>query len=298
MTPYRNSGMQICGCPILLGCTHMNKVSDKKSKLTIKLSIILMISVFFFGLAYWLVGYFDNHGIYLNKVRAGFWESIYFSIVTITTLGYGDFAPLGFSRFLVSLESTFGLIFIGYGISQVLSLKQEAVIEYIVNDRILQTYNECILTLTEAKEGIGDRRRFIKHGGDVDRIDFIYNKANPFYSALKAIKAINGYTKHIEEIDKTNLLEKHIERASHHIEELIGFARNYISALDNKNIKWRTSRTNKILIQLCDAVDTFTSKYISYTKYHTESYKGGGLYKEMVSNKVKDIRTKVTSPPN
>jgi hypothetical protein len=270
----------------------MNKVGDKKYKLTINLSLILIVAVFFFGLTYWLVGFIENNGIYSNGIRAGFWESIYFSVVTITTLGYGDFTPLGISRFLVSFESIFGLIFIGYGISQVLSVRQEAVVEYIANNRIFQTYNECIVTITEAKESIGDRRRFIKHKGKVDPIDFIYNKANPFYPALKAIQTINGYTSHIEEIDKTNLLEKHIERASHHVEELMGFTRKYITILEVKGVTWRTPRTKQILIQLCDAADLFIEEYIPYTKYQTETYKGGGSYKNIVSLIVKDIRLK------
>ncbi len=36
-------------------------------------------------------------------------ESIYFSVVTFSTLGYGDLAPIGFSRFIAILEALSGI---------------------------------------------------------------------------------------------------------------------------------------------------------------------------------------------
>jgi voltage-gated potassium channel len=39
--------------------------------------------------------------------------ALYFSIVTITTLGYGDYTPIGgLGRFLVSAETIMGIVFI------------------------------------------------------------------------------------------------------------------------------------------------------------------------------------------
>jgi hypothetical protein len=44
--------------------------------------------------------------------------SLYFSVVTFTTLGYGDISPLGINRLIVSIESIIGIslniAFIGY----------------------------------------------------------------------------------------------------------------------------------------------------------------------------------------
>ncbi len=35
-------------------------------------------------------------------------NSIYFSVVTFTTLGYGDISPLGFARFIAAFEAFMG----------------------------------------------------------------------------------------------------------------------------------------------------------------------------------------------
>ena len=46
--------------------------------------------------------------------RLGFWESFYVSVVTFTTLGYGDFAPADvLARTLHGFEAVFGALFLG-----------------------------------------------------------------------------------------------------------------------------------------------------------------------------------------
>ena len=37
-----------------------------------------------------------------------YWQSLYFSVVTFTTLGYGDILPIGISRLFASIEALLG----------------------------------------------------------------------------------------------------------------------------------------------------------------------------------------------
>ena len=39
-----------------------------------------------------------------------FEDALYFSTVTITTVGYGDFVPLGVNRWLAALEAFLGML--------------------------------------------------------------------------------------------------------------------------------------------------------------------------------------------
>ena len=41
-------------------------------------------------------------------------DSIYFSTVTFTTLGYGDLSPIGWIRLITSLEAFFGILSMGF----------------------------------------------------------------------------------------------------------------------------------------------------------------------------------------
>ncbi len=43
-----------------------------------------------------------------TEVTASFWDSLYFSIITFTTLGYGDFHAVGIMRFVAAFESFLG----------------------------------------------------------------------------------------------------------------------------------------------------------------------------------------------
>jgi voltage-gated potassium channel Kch len=61
-----------------------------------------------------------------SKYRVNFLDYLYFSSVTITTLGYGDILPNSTKvRFLVMVESFLGVIIVGAFISS-LFMKDEA----------------------------------------------------------------------------------------------------------------------------------------------------------------------------
>ncbi|MYN68480.1 MAG: two pore domain potassium channel family protein [Acidobacteria bacterium] len=61
------------------------------------------------------------HGHGVDKPGLGFLDGIYFSIVTVTSLGYGDISPVGLSRLIVGLEVLFGLAIMGIMIAKVTS---------------------------------------------------------------------------------------------------------------------------------------------------------------------------------
>ena len=53
-------------------------------------------------------------GAYLTfGATSGWWESVYFSVVTFTTLGYGDIQPLGVTRLFAALEALIGYFIFG-----------------------------------------------------------------------------------------------------------------------------------------------------------------------------------------
>lgn len=48
-----------------------------------------------------------------NPVTTDFWECLYFSLVTFTTLGYGDLQPHGLARVLAVIEAFGGYLVLG-----------------------------------------------------------------------------------------------------------------------------------------------------------------------------------------
>lgn len=68
--------------------------------------------IFFFALIY----YFAQSSMNLpaNTKGMSFTDSIYYSTVTFTTLGYGDFYPLGYLRVAAASEAFLGGISLGF----------------------------------------------------------------------------------------------------------------------------------------------------------------------------------------
>jgi len=74
-----------------------------------------------------------GHGI---KGDPGILDAIYFSFVTISTLGYGDFQPEGCGKALAVLEVLAGLLFVGIFVSRLVSARQEALLDFLTKERL------------------------------------------------------------------------------------------------------------------------------------------------------------------
>jgi len=76
--------------------------------------VFIIIILVFAGLYYFLT--LCNNGIvYLPQEsdNVSFLNALYFSVVTISSLGYGDMQPIGWSKFLAGVEVLFGLAMMG-----------------------------------------------------------------------------------------------------------------------------------------------------------------------------------------
>ena len=78
---------------------------------------LLLIPIF--GIIYWL-----NPGFWIEPLS--FIQSIYFSVITITTLGYGDISPITESaRVLTAIEALSGIVLIGLFLNAVAHSRAE-----------------------------------------------------------------------------------------------------------------------------------------------------------------------------
>ncbi|MBD3183482.1 hypothetical protein GF312_14400 [Candidatus Poribacteria bacterium] len=89
---------------------------EKDRKQSILLAIFMMLLSTFacilcFSLIYYKMGVFYDEGS--KRIQALLPECLYFSVVTWTTLGYGDYYPCGWSRFIASFEALIGYAVMG-----------------------------------------------------------------------------------------------------------------------------------------------------------------------------------------
>lgn len=270
----------------------LKSYKNMQVQLAKRLTLILVVTISGFALFYFIFGqleFLGKQGIYLEDAPANFLESLYFSVVTITTLGYGDFTPFGVSRFLSSLEALTGVIFAGYSISQILSVKQDASIEYILKSQIIQNYSGLLGDLKDAKASIKDAHALNKIAikADISTLNLSY--ANPLYSPLIALQKINGYTKHIEEMKMVDEVEDYLNRAAVYIEELSSEVKKYINYVNETNKSWKTKETLGFLSEIIKSLEGFLY-FIDFTKYKKNKYKGHADYKAVINKTISRLR--------
>ncbi|UST75347.1 potassium channel family protein [Pseudomonas siliginis] len=269
------------------------------TKLTLCFVLVaLLFAAFYLGISLAGVPVFQGHS------AIEFRDACYFSLVTMTTLGYGDLQPLGYARLLASIEAVTGLVFAGYAISQVVSLKQERLIEHLVEEQFTFKYNACLASLVEGKELIGDRRREgkelivsgkkteISNSPGLNDRQFMFNQGNPFYPALRSMKLLNECADYAHHHQKTKALLSTVEAAFHQIEELISLVRKYLLTLNQLKVVWNTPRTLSILKDLLEEIELFVNRYLQLTSLAGGVYKNGlRSYREVYIARLEEVRS-------
>lgn len=85
------------------------------------------------ALAYWLLGSVPGHGLSdagepLGTGALDLLRALYFSLVTVTSVGYGDVLPHGLARALSMTEAILGLLLFGVLVARLVSWRQEALV--------------------------------------------------------------------------------------------------------------------------------------------------------------------------
>ena len=74
-----------------------------------------LLAMIFFALLIYKYGTYAVDGNAKVPIDLTLPQSLYLSIITFTTLGYGDFTPTSiFAYFICAIESFFGIIFLGF----------------------------------------------------------------------------------------------------------------------------------------------------------------------------------------
>ncbi|TNC62471.1 potassium channel family protein [Rubellimicrobium roseum] len=74
-------------------------------------------AVWTYALAYWLLAIVWAVPSFSGVPVTGLLDCVYFSVVTYTSLGFGDHVPLGSARLIAGVEALNGLLLIGWSAS-------------------------------------------------------------------------------------------------------------------------------------------------------------------------------------
>ena len=123
-----------------------------ESRLLTLLGIFLAV-VLAFGLFYAFMTPYGN-GISqgeVNPVEFNLLDGLYFSVVTVSSLGYGDMQPVGYSKVAATIEVLIGLGFIGIMIAKLTSRP----IAHLVSRVFVSTTRERLVEFAESFRAVG-----------------------------------------------------------------------------------------------------------------------------------------------
>jgi hypothetical protein len=89
-------------------------------------------------------------------VNATFLECVHFSVVTIATLGYGDFRPQSYGRLVADIEVVLGIVLMGVFISRLVSRQQDRMMKRLVRGQLnaeIQDFREQLGALLKLWRG-------------------------------------------------------------------------------------------------------------------------------------------------
>lgn len=98
---------------IMLLFTRFTRGASNKNKIISFLNLFLYYAVPF--IFFFFASVYETYGLIKGNTKAhiyDFMQSLYFSAVTLTRLGYGDLYPTEYSKFYAALESLLGYIII------------------------------------------------------------------------------------------------------------------------------------------------------------------------------------------
>jgi len=111
---------------VTVGMVLVSVIKDSEVGILISLPLVIFIALFLFANVYTITitSKSDFMAVYGTPKNLTFSEAMYFSTVTMTTLGYGDITPHGFYRTFAAVEALLGPVFLGIFVFSISRLRK------------------------------------------------------------------------------------------------------------------------------------------------------------------------------
>lgn len=204
-------------------------------KLTVSRLIITFISaIILFSLVFYFLTLTGN-GIafsFTDEEVLGYFDCLYFSIVTISSLGYGDIRPVGIARFVCSVEVIVGLAFVGLLVSRLASRKQDLHLSIIYKNIVRESLDNFHATFKSlADQHAKAHESIVQYSTKTTQPreeEDLQKSLRELYSQLKG--AVNGLRQYFDYCITNNIVYDH-----NHFRLLLKISRNLNKILNILN---------------------------------------------------------------
>lgn len=258
-------------------------------------ALIVILTILTFSFLYFYLCSVPENGIGPNQSNIEYLDCLYFSVVTISSLGYGDLQPLGFSRVVAGVEVLLGLIFIGVFVSKVVSIKQEETLKYVNISNITKRVTEANRLAFSARDGLIDLRdRANINARSIKSEYFLFRKMNPFYEPYLAITSMKSYVQHLENSEYLKDVDGRLEVTVHAVLDVSSAVRKLTATLSKKKIKWNTKLTRFYLYNINQCSIDLYECLLPYTKYYECTDQGGQSLESTIRKNIKNIEQEMS----
>lgn len=225
----------------------------------------LLCTAFYFAMTQWAPAHAPSIEPTLPPLER-LWESAYFSLVTATTVGYGDLLPLGASKAVAVMQASAGVLIFGILIAKLVARRNDAVmtdVHRLTSESIFYHIRQGLFIV---RKDFDTLIRDVEHHGNVPDHEW----DNLIASCLQAQSLIeeipnfyansNGYV-----IDRKReaLLIDSVQRTLNRLLHLL-------AALDHRHIKWQDRAANvEQLESLVAIIDTVILVWEKQSPNHT-----------------------------
>lgn len=254
-----------------------------------------------FAAIYWGLGHLGAGLLeftYDTNRSMTFGDALYFSLVTVSSLGYGDIRPIGWTRMFVGAEVIMGLAFFGVLVAKISSVKQDHILRQMYYAELIETrlnkYTESLdeyrklyrITSNMLLDGEIDPELTTTFSSEVEETTLFYQVSALLNELTKMIEfeiSNGGFYADVSETTvgriyasihsmlrhTTSILERDPERAYAHV--MCGNEERVLSMLDAAerlaNLGKRHSHSREILDQ-CGAILTIGQELRPLLKQH------------------------------
>ena len=221
-----------------------------------------------------------------------FFDSLYYSIMTATTVGYGDIVPQGFSKVLSSMQSIIALVIWAIFVTKLVSQKQMAALEEmhrLTFEDVFHNVREGFFIMRKDFDRIIEDAQQNGHLTADHWMDMViaYRQGQSLLQEIPDFYADDDQHMFTLDYRREQLLHETVHRTLHRLNEMLNI-------LSKHGIEWASHEESMAeLRNLLKAVDTVTPQWKQESPY-TEAFEDI-LH---LNNKIQTLMQTVTQKPH
>jgi potassium channel LctB len=205
-------------------------------------SLTLLFAFGYFSFA--SIGDVFHHGpealVQIHTPLSRFLNSLYYSIITATSTGYGDITPRGFSKALAAMQSMSALFIFAVFVTKLVSHRQEVALREVYRltfEDVFHNIREGLFVIRKDFDGLIEQAHKQKkiHEEDWDTLVIAYKQAQ---SLLSEIPDFYNEEDDLYTLDarREQLLHEAVHRTMHRINQVLdAFSKNNVDWQNHEN---------------------------------------------------------------